>query len=147
MGRTTYVESKLHEVLKEAAFTELKKEGYYLYVEPSGPPSWRLNWSLYRPDIVGTLSNEAELSFVLVECETNPRIRRIKGKTSKIKRSLTFQKRLNERCILRFLLVIPAGTLHRVNNPDVRTLWEIWIVNYKGEVIYKIPRKEHTGAA
>lgn len=141
------MESRLHELLKEAALTELGREGYYLYVEPSNPHSWRLSWSLYRPDILGTLANEAEFRFVLAECETNPRIRRIKGKISKIKRNLTFQKRLNERSFLRLLLVIPAGMLYRVNNHEVRRLWEIWIVNYRGKIIRKIPRKECTQAA
>jgi hypothetical protein len=136
------MESRQHELLKEAALTELEKEGYYLYVEPSDPPSWRLDWSLYRPDIAGTFTNEAEFWFVLVECETNPNIKRIRRKVSKIKGRLTFQNRLNETYLFRLLLVIPAGMLNRVNCSDVRLRWEIWIVNYRGEIIHKIPRKE-----
>ena len=75
------MESRLHEVLKEAVSSELRREGYYLYVEPSDPPFWRLNWSLYRPDVFGVFSTEAESRLVLAECETNPRVKRIKGKT------------------------------------------------------------------
>ena len=141
------MESRLHELLKEAALTELEKEGYYLYVEPSDPPSWRLNWSLYRPDIAGTLTNEVEFWFVLVECETKPNIRRIRRKISKIRKSLTFQNRLNETYLFRLLLVIPAGMLERVNYSEVRLRWEIWIVNYRGEIIHKIPTKECASAS
>lgn len=141
------MESRLHELLKEAALTELEKEGYYLYVEPSDPPSWRINWSLYRPDVAGTLTNEAEFRFVLVECETNPNIRRIKRKISKIRKSLTVQNRLNEKYLFRLLLVIPAGMLNRVNYSDIRLRWEIWIVNYRGEIIHKIPSKECASAS
>jgi hypothetical protein len=136
------MESRLHELLKDAALAELEREGYYLYVEPSDPPSWRLNWSLYRPDIAGTLADEVEFWFVLVECETKPSIRRIRRKISKIRNSLTFQNRLNETYLFRLLLVIPAGMLERVNCSDIRLRWEIWIVNYRGEIIHKIPRKE-----
>lgn len=136
------MESRLHEVLKEAAVTELEKEGYYVHVEPSEPPSWRLSWSLYRPDVFGVLSREAESKFVLVECETDPRTRHMSGKISKIKRSLTIQKRLNERHILLLLLVIPCRTLRRVNSAEIRRLWDIWIVNYRGRIVQKIPRKE-----
>jgi len=141
------VETGLHELLKEVVFTELEREGYHLYVEPAEPPSWRLHWSQYRPDIFGVFSNEVESLFVLVECETNPGIRRIRGKISKIRCSLNIQKRLNERHVLRLLLVIPSGMLRRVNCPELRKFWDIWIINPRGEIIHKIPRKEYTNAA
>lgn len=137
------MESRLHELFKRAVFTELEREGYDLYVEPLEPPLSRLNWSQYRPDVFGVLYDEAESRFVLVECETDPRIKRIKGKLSKI-RSLNIQKILNEkRVVFRLLLVIPLGMLHRVNCLEIRRFWEIWIVNYRGEIIYKIQKKDH----
>ena len=133
------MESRLHGILKKAVFGELEKEGYRLYLEPLEPPLERLNWSQYRPDIFGVLSDEVESKFVLVECETNPRSQRIKSKLSKIRNSLTIQKRIIEsRIILRLLLAIPSGMLHRVNYYGIRKFWEIWILNRRGEIIHKI---------
>ena len=138
------LESRLHELFKKAVFTELEREGYDLYVEPPEPPLSRLSWSQYRPDVFGILSNEAESKFAIVECETDPRIKRIIEKLSKIKRSLTIQKILSERSVLlRLLLVIPSGMLHRVNCSDIRRFWEIWIANYRGEIIHKIQKKDY----
>ena len=128
MERRTQVETRLHESLKEAAFHELAKEGYDLYVEPLEPPLERLTWSFYRPDILGVICDEKELRLVVVECETNPQIRRIKRKISKIKHSFSFQKRLNEEHLFRLLLVIPYGMLHKVHNPgihkDIPVKWD-----------------------
>jgi len=136
------VEGSFHQLLKQTAFNELEKEGYELYVEPSEPPLERIVWSLYRPDILGLTCDQATLSLVLVECETNPDTRRMMGKTLKIRRSFAVQRRLDERHLLRLLLIIPPGTLHRVSNRRVRRLWEIWIVDETGGVTYKIPQLE-----
>lgn len=135
------LESELHELFKKVVLTELEREGYRLYIEPLEPPLWRLRWSFYRPDLFGILSKEFESSFVLVECETDPRIKRIKGKLSKIRGSLTIQKKLSERSVLlRLLLIIPSGMLHRVNYSEIRRFWEIWTVNQRGEIIHKIQK-------
>jgi len=136
------VESDLHGLFKEVIYNELEKEGYIIYVEPSESPLERLRWSYYRPDILGVICKETEFRLVLAECETNPKIRRIKGKASKIRRWLNFQKKLNEKHLLRFLLVIPPGMLHKVNCFEIRRLWEIWIVNHRGKIIHKIPNHE-----
>lgn len=137
---STELESGLHELLKKAVFAELKNEGYDLYVEPLESPVSRLSWSLYRPDVFGVLSNDIESSFVLAECETDPRIKRIKEKLSRI-RSLTIQKILSERSILLVLLLaIPYGMLHRVNYPEIRRFWDIWTLNRRGEIIHKIKK-------
>jgi len=142
VGRSRKVEGSFHRFLKQAAFDELQEEGYDLYVEPAEPPLERIAWSLYRPDLLGLASGKTILSLVLVECETNPDTTRMMGKTSKIRRSFTVQRRLGERHLLRLLLVIPPGTLHRVSNRRVRRLWEIWIVDGTGGVTYKIPQLE-----
>ncbi len=134
------MESDLHEFLKEVVFSELERYGYDLYIEPSESPSGRLNWSFFRPDILGLICTKAEFRLVLVECETNPSIRRINSKMFKIRRWLTLQKRLGEKHNFRLLLVIPLGMLCKVNKLDIRRVWEIWIVNFRGEIIDKIPR-------
>jgi len=135
------VETGLHNLLKTVAFSELEKEGYDLFVEPSESPVVRLSWSFYRPDILGILSSETEFRMILVECETDPRRSRVRGKGLRIRRYLTFQRRLNEACDARLLLVVPSGKLRSIDDSDVRRLWEIWIVNYDGRVVCKIPRK------
>jgi len=139
------VETRLHNLLKTVAFSELEKAGYDLFVEPSESPVARLSWSFYRPDILGILSSETEFKLILVECETDPRMGRVRGKGVRIRRYLTFQRRLNETCDTRLLLVVPSGKLRAINALDVRRLWEIWIVNYDGKVVCKIPRKMHDG--
>ncbi len=138
------MESRLHELLKKAVFEELEKKGYNLYFEPLEPPLQRLSWSKYRPDVFGVLSDDVESRFILVECETDPTIKRMKRKLSKIRHSLTIQKKLNERNILLLLLLaIPSGFLHRVNYSDIRRFWEIWIANSRGEIIHKIRSKRN----
>ena len=137
------MESRLHELLKKAVFEELEKKGYNLYLEPLESPLQRLSWSKYRPDVFGVFSDDVESRFILVECETDPTIKRMKGKLSKIRHSLTIQKKLNERNILLLLLLaIPSGFLHRVNYSDIRRFWEIWIANSRGEIIHKIRSKK-----
>jgi len=140
------MESDLHELLKETVLDELGREGYETYVEPSDPPLERLMWSYYRPDILGVICEETVLNVVLVECETNPNVRRVKTKASKIGCTFTVQKRLNENNLLRLLLVIPAGVLHKVNHQVIRSLWEIWLVSNKGKVVYRIPKSDREQA-
>ena len=135
------MEGKLHCVLKDAGARELKADGYNVYIEPPESPDERLAWTLYRPDILGIASESEETRFAVVECETAPSSGRIMDKTSKI-RSLTLQKRLNEKHVFRFVLVILPGLLSRALYPDMRKLWEIWIVNPEGRVCHKIPRNK-----
>jgi hypothetical protein len=133
------LEGKMHELLKLAAVRELKADGYRVYVEPPESPDERLAWSLYRPDILGIVTARDESKYAVVECETAPNARRIRGKTSKI-HSLTLQKRLNEKHVFRFILIILPGLLNRALYPNMRRLWEIWIVNPTSEFCHKIPR-------
>ncbi len=133
------MEGKKHELLKLTAVRELKADGYRVYVEPPESPDERLAWGLYRPDILGIVSARDESRYAVVECETAPSTKRVRGKTSKI-HSLTLQKRLNEKHDFRFILIILPGLLNRTLYPDMRRLWEIWIVNTAGELCHKIPR-------
>lgn len=74
------LESYLHVILKNTAVRELKKEGYKLYIEPREPPLERLDWSLFRPDIVALMVRKCELKIILIECETSPNYKRIMKK-------------------------------------------------------------------
>jgi len=134
------MESSFHELLKDAVLDELKKEGYELYVEPSDPPMSRVEWNFYRPDIFGIICNETTFDLLFAECETNPNIERINGKISKIKRWLTFQKRLNESHDFNLVLAIPTGMLRRVNCRLIRKIWDVWIVSCKGKIVHKMPK-------
>jgi len=134
----------LHQILKKAAASELKKEGYELFFEPAYSPIKRLHWFAYRPDIMGLISEDHELKLAFVECETSPRSRKMNNKTYKIESSMKLQKCLDEGHSFRFLLVIPTGTLSRILCADVHGLWEVWTVNNLAEVVTKPSKIERT---
>ena len=118
----------------------LSGEGYEIYIEPDITPLDRLHWSRYRPDLLGVARDQTHFFIVLVECETRPSYRNVKRKSSKIRRRLTFQRRLDESHNIRLLLVIPPGNLRRISRGYIRELWEIWIINKNGTIIHKIPK-------
>ena len=140
------MESSLHVFFKGVIRDELTRKGYHLYVEPSESPLKRVQWDNYRPDVFGVISNERELRLIFVECELNPTIQHVQAKSCKIKRWLTIQKRLNETHLVRLLLVIPPMRLHRINNPEIRRFWEMWIVDYRGRITQKIPSTNLKGS-
>jgi hypothetical protein len=133
------LEGSYHELLKKVVNNKLERDGYALYVEPRESPLEQLTWNYYRPDILGVSSSQSTLKIVIVECEINPSMRRMKGKISKLRRWFSLQKRLREEYYLRLLLVIPPLKLRRVNGSTVRRSWEIWTVNKKGAIIYTLP--------
>lgn len=96
------MEGKLHGLLKKTAVRELGIEGYRVYVEPPESPIERLNWSLYRPDVLGVISSESESIFAFVECETSPSASRLRNKTSKINRGLTFSETVERKACFPF---------------------------------------------
>lgn len=99
-----------------------------------------MNWHSYRPDILGILKSEKKLKIVIVECETKPNRNRVLKKTLQIKRVLSLQKQLNEHHFVLPLLAIPALNLHKINFLDIRSFWEIWIINQNGKILHKISR-------
>ncbi len=128
--------------MKTIVSSELERDGYALYLEPWEPPLKRMNWSPYRPDVFGlSLKEEKEKKIVISECETKPNISKVCNKTFKIRRWLSYQKKLCEEHNLCFLLVILAGNHKKVNTPSITRLWDIWIMNNKGTVLYKIPKR------
>jgi hypothetical protein len=135
------MEGKLHKLFKEIVKKQLLEEDYVVYVEPSEPPLERLWWKSYRPDVLGIISDKSTFNLALAECETAPNSKRILAKTSKIRQTLALQKQLNERHVIRPLLIIPPMKLDRINCSAIRRFWEIWIVNQRGEIAHKIPSK------
>jgi hypothetical protein len=135
------MEEKLHKLFKRVVTKELLKEDYAVYIEPAESPMERLWWGPYRPDVLGVISTNSLFKVALVECETTPARKRIMAKASKIKQTLTLQKRLNERHVICPLLIIPPMNLGRVNCSPIRSFWEIWIVNRRGMIVHKIPSK------
>lgn len=138
------MEGEYHKLMKITVLTELKKEGYELYLEPLESPIESLDWDYYRPDLIGIITNQNLLEIVLVECETKPNFVNLEQKASKIKHTFKLQKQLNKKNRLKFLLAIPFGTLNKINHSKNRRLWDIWIINNKGNIIHKIPQLETT---
>ena len=135
------MEGRLHKLFKGVVKKELLEENYVVYLEPSEPPLERLRWKSYRPDVLGIISDTSTFNLALAECETSPNSKRILTKTSKIKQTLALQKQLNESHIIRPLLIIPPMKLDKINCPAIRRFWEIWIINPRGKITHKIPRK------
>jgi hypothetical protein len=135
------MEGRLHKLFKVVVKKKLLEENYTVYVEPSKPPLERLWWRSYRPDVLGIISDKSIFKLALAECETAPNSKRILAKTSKIRQTLALQKQLNERHIIRLLLIIPPMKFDRINCTAIRRFWEIWIINQRGKITHKIPNK------
>jgi len=109
--------------MKEGVRGVLSGEGYQVYLEPQFAPSRFLSWEFYRPDMLGIRAADGRQEYAIVECETRPSERKLAAKNYL---SLQVQTRLNSELRLRRILVIPRGTLARVD-PSVRLSWETWI--------------------
>ncbi len=120
--------------MKESVSRELIGEGYRVFFEPPYAPSRFLSWASYRPDLLGVRAGAGRQEYALVECETRPSGRRLASKNF---RSVDVQTRLNSDLSLRRILVVPRGTLARVE-PSVRRSWEMWI--YEGRGFQRFPR-------
>jgi hypothetical protein len=134
------MEGRLHQLFKRSVTQELRKEGYIIHTEPWIPPIEQLVWHSYRPDIVDVLANNGILKVTLVECETTPNRTRVLAKTTRIRRTMSLQKRFHEHHEIRLLLTIPPTQLHKINYAKIRRFWEIWIVNRWGTITQRIPR-------
>lgn len=127
-------ESALHIDMKESVSRELAEEGYSVFFEPPYAPSKFLSWFSYRPDLFGIRVSPGAQEYVLVECETKPSNRKLALKNFS---SVDVQTRLNSDLSLRRILVVPRGTLARLD-PFVRRSWETWIYD-KGRFL-RFPR-------
>ena len=121
-------ESTLHLRMKESVSRELLDEGYSVFFEPPYAPSSFLSWVSYRPDLFGIRRSPGRQEYALVECETRPSARRLASKNFL---SLDVQTRLDSDLFLRRILVVPRGTLARLD-PSVRRSWETWIYEKGG---------------
>ena len=131
-------ESELHPRMKESVSKELAEEGYAVFFEPSYAPCRFLSWVAYRPDLFAMRAKTGMQEYALVECETRPSGRRLASKNF---RSVDVQTRLNCDLSLRRILVVPRGTLARLD-PSVRLSWETWI--YEGGGFQRFPRAWET---
>ena len=133
-------ESILHRRMKDCVSRELANEGYRVFYEPAFAPSRFLDWASYRPDLLGVKTSADRQEYAFVECETNPSTKRLAAKNF---RSVEVQLRLNSAFSLRRLLVVPWGTLRRLDS-SVRYSWETWI--YRESGFQRFPRAvEATG--
>ena len=103
---------------------ELEHESYRLLEEPLFPPSRRISWSAYRPDLLGFRSDSKTEEVVIVECETRPSMKRFRSKNYS---SLWFQPSVLRDGTIRRILAVPRGRLHSVDL-RLRNQWEIWVL-------------------
>ena len=117
-------ESALHRRMKLIVRRELERENYAVLEEPLFPPSRRVSWSAYRPDLVGYREEREEEEFAVVECETHPSMKRFRSKNFS---SLWFQPFLFQNGSIRRVLAVPQGRLRAVDL-ELREEWEIWVL-------------------
>jgi len=110
--------------MKAIVRRELETESYVIVEEPLFPPSRRLSWSAYRPDLLGYRRGSDSEEVVLVECETHPDMKRLKAKNTS---SVSFQSFLFRRGSVRRILAVPQGSLRSVDM-RVRGEWDVWVI-------------------
>jgi hypothetical protein len=117
-------ESADHRRMKLIVKRELEQEGYGVLEEPLFPPSRRVSWSAYRPDLLGHRREGGKEELAIVECETHPDMKRFRLKNFA---SLWFQPFLFEGGSIRRVLAVPRGSLRAVDL-RLRKEWEIWVL-------------------
>jgi hypothetical protein len=110
--------------MKSMMREELEHESYRLVEEPLFPPSKRISWSTYRPDLLGFRADSKTEEVVIVECETRPSMNRFRSKNYS---SLWFQPSVLRDGRIRRILAVPSGKLHSVDL-RLRSQWEIWVL-------------------
>jgi hypothetical protein len=126
--------------MKSTVAKELEKRNFTTFQEPLESPYNHLWWHSYRPDVLATKNSGNKLQVVLVECETKPTKKRVLLKIETIQNNLTLQKRLFENTKFLPILVIPPFNLAKILCFELRTFWEIWILNCIGKIQNKISR-------
>ena len=106
------MESDLHRSMKKIVRGELELDRYTVIEEPIFPPTRRISWEAYRPDLLGFRSDSLTEEIAVVECETHPSMPRF---TSKNHSSLWFQPSVLRDGSIRRILAVPRGKLHAVN--------------------------------
>ncbi len=126
-------ESALHRNMKSVVASELTKEGYEVIEEPFWPPNQFISWEAYRPDLLGLIHTDNTEEYALVECETQPGMKRIL--TKNIWR-VELQSKIDRQPRLRRILVVPRGKLSALDL-KLRRSCEIWVAD-KDDIL-KIP--------
>jgi hypothetical protein len=124
--------------MKESVSRELAGEGYSVFEEPPFAPSRFMRWVSYRPDLFAMKASVERQDYAFVECETRPAGKRWAAKNF---RSVDVQTRLNSELSLRRILVVPRGTLARVDS-SIRLIWETWI--FEGGSLQRFQRASET---
>ena len=114
----------MHRTMKAIVKNELERERFVVVEEPLYPPTRRVSWSSYRPDLVGYRFEGGREELVLVECETHPNMKRLGAKNTS---SVWFQPHLHGRGSVRRILAVPQGKLRSVDL-RIRDRWEVWVV-------------------
>lgn len=118
------MESELHRTMKRIVRSELELDLYCVVEEPLYPPTQRISWSSYRPDLLGIRAGPLTEEIAIVECETHPSTTRLESKNYS---SLWFEPSILRDGSIRRILAIPRGTLH-VLDSGLRRKWEIWVL-------------------
>jgi len=117
-------ESRVHRSMKSIVKHELEQERYAVVEEPAFPPGDKVSWSSYRPDLLGYRTEDGIEEVVLVECETQPNMRRLGEKNFS---TVWFQPYLFRQGSVRRILAVPQGKLRSVDL-RIRGSWEVWVV-------------------
>src|SRR5579864_5196475 len=118
------MESDLHRSMKSMVRCELELDHYRVVEEPLFPPSRRISWVAYRPDLLGFRSDGRVDEIAVVECETHPSMTRF---ISKNHSSLWFEPSIFHEGSIRRILAVPRGRFHAVDL-RLRHQWEIWVL-------------------
>ena len=114
--------------MKAIVRKELEKDRYEIVEEPPYPPSRRLGWTAFRPDLLGYRANAGGEEIVLVECETHPSMRRLLSKNYS---SVWFQSFLFKKGSVRRILAVPQGGLRAIDM-RLRSQWDVWVIGARG---------------
>lgn len=123
-SRLSGVETELHRTMKRMVRSELELDNYLVVEEPLFPPTRRISWSSYRPDLLGVRAGPRTEEIAIVECETHPSMRRLECKNYS---SLWFEPSVLREGSIRRILAVPRGTLH-ILDMRLREKWEIWVL-------------------
>ncbi|MGA2665127.1 MAG: hypothetical protein ABSF83_09305 [Nitrososphaerales archaeon] len=118
------MESELHRSMKLMVRCELESQRYRVVEEPPYPPTRRISWTAYRPDLLGLRSEPGVEEVAIVECETHPSMTRFAAKNHT---SLWFEPEIFREGSIRRILAVPRGRLHAVDL-RLRRHWEIWVL-------------------
>ena len=101
------MESDLHRAMKRIVRGELELDSYTVVEEPIFPPTRRISWEAYRPDLLGFRSDSQREEIAVVECETHPSMPRFSSKNHS---SLWFQPSVLRDGSIRRSLRCPAAS-------------------------------------